>query len=140
MTIPEPPKSDRYLVLGGDGKTYAADILTLKRWAAEGRVTRETQVFQDGVGPWRLAGELSELFGPEPPIARVSVGSQAVSTATPSTRPGATNQGCLAGVALVLIGVFMGVLSSEFTGLGLLSLLVVGAGIVIGIIGAAQRS
>jgi hypothetical protein len=53
----------QYLVRGGDGRDYPADLLSLMAWAAERRLLEHQFVFVTAAGAWRRASEIPELRG-----------------------------------------------------------------------------
>jgi hypothetical protein len=52
-----------FLVRGPDGRDYPADALTLKAWAAEGRISGEQYIFVASTETWQRARDVGELRG-----------------------------------------------------------------------------
>lgn len=55
-------------VLGSDRETYAADLPTAQRWVTDGRITRQTQIYDPAAGRWVTAGDIAALFPRQPPV------------------------------------------------------------------------
>ncbi len=104
---PAPPR--RYVVVGHDGQQYDVDLVQLRAWASERRITPAHQVFSHASDKWLLAGELPELQ---------DVLASSTTTAAPIEKPwyeqnvSCGGAGCLAivGIALLFIYPPLGVL------------------------------
>lgn len=57
-----------YEILGADGKTYPADLTTVRQWIADGRIVRSSQVYDIAASAWKPAGDIPALFPPAPPV------------------------------------------------------------------------
>ncbi|MBM3890961.1 MAG: DUF4339 domain-containing protein [Verrucomicrobia bacterium] len=58
-TTPLPPS---FRMVGGDGREYGpVDLATLQQWAREGRLVRDSRVWDSRTSGWLRAGDVAEL-------------------------------------------------------------------------------
>jgi len=58
------PTSPTFKIIGGDGNEYGpVDLATLQQWAREGRLARESRVWDSRTGGWQSALQVAELAG-----------------------------------------------------------------------------
>ena len=56
------PASPSFKIIGGDGKEYGPiDLATLQQWAREGRLVRDSKVWDSRTGGWLQGGDISDL-------------------------------------------------------------------------------
>ncbi|MCX7826705.1 MAG: DUF4190 domain-containing protein [Verrucomicrobiae bacterium] len=59
MSTPAPPT---FKIIGGDGNEYGPiDAATLQQWAREGRLVRQSKVWDSRANAWVSAGDVAEL-------------------------------------------------------------------------------
>jgi hypothetical protein len=95
-----------FLVRGPDGRDYPADVLTLKAWAAEGRISGDQYVFVGSNGTWQRAREVSELHDImlKAPIAPVTPSSSHQT----SSSSGAIGYGFITVIVLIVLAIAFG--------------------------------
>lgn len=63
MPVPHLIVTPMYRIIGADRKEYGpAGVEQIRRWIAEGRVDRQTQVREEGSGQWRPLAEFPQLI------------------------------------------------------------------------------
>jgi hypothetical protein len=60
-----------FTVRGADGREYSADLETVRRWVAEGRIDPQQQILRRDTNEWVVANTIESLFPPAaPPVVR----------------------------------------------------------------------
>lgn len=56
--------SPTFKIVGGDGREYGPiDLATLQQWSREGRIVRDSKVWDSRTSGWLRAGDITELAG-----------------------------------------------------------------------------
>jgi hypothetical protein len=67
-----PPSETDFIIRHGGQEFRAPDVATLKAWAAEGRIVRDSEVFHPVLKVWTIASNLAELRSVYPDISSLA--------------------------------------------------------------------